>query len=57
MLGKFCVLNANACGARWMYSGQDEVRAALAALYPAVYSNPTALHNQWSLPGFMTELK
>lgn len=36
---------------------QDDVRAALAALYPAAYGNPASLNNQWSLPGFMTELK
>ena len=36
---------------------QEEVRAHLAALYPGTYSAPNSLHNQWSLPGFMTELK
>ncbi len=36
---------------------QEEVRAHLATLYPAIYSNPGSLQNQWSLPGFMTELK
>ena len=36
---------------------QDEVRAFLATLYPASYTNPNSLNNQWSLPGFMTELK
>jgi cyclase len=36
---------------------KEEVRAALAAQYPAVYGNPASLQNQWSLPGFMTELK
>ena len=36
---------------------QDEVRAHLATLYPASYANAGSLNNQWSLPGFMTELK
>lgn len=36
---------------------KEEVRTALAALYPAAYGNPASLNNQWSLPGFMTELK
>jgi glyoxylase-like metal-dependent hydrolase (beta-lactamase superfamily II) len=36
---------------------QEEVRAHLATLYPNVYTNPNSLQNQWSLPGFMTELK
>lgn len=36
---------------------QEEVRAHLATLYPAAYANPSSLQNQWSLPGFMTELK
>lgn len=36
---------------------QEEVRAFLATLYPQSYTNPTSLNNQWSLPGFMTELK
>ncbi len=36
---------------------QEEVRAHLATLYPASYTNPNSLNNQWSLPGFMTELK
>lgn len=36
---------------------KEEVRAELALLYPAAYGNPTSLNNQWSLPGFMTELK
>jgi hypothetical protein len=36
---------------------KDDVRAALAALYPAAYGNPASLNNQWALPGFMTELK
>ena len=36
---------------------KEEVRAVLAAQYPAVYGNPASLQNQWSLPGFMTELK
>eukprot|EP01035_Chromulina_nebulosa_P015557 gene15557-20621_t len=36
---------------------QEEVRAHLATLYPTVYTNPNSLQNQWSVPGFMTELK
>lgn len=36
---------------------KEEVRTALAALYPNNYTNPTSLNNQWALPGFMTELK
>ena len=36
---------------------RDDVRAYLAKEYPAAYSNPGSLNNQWSLPGFMTELK
>ena len=36
---------------------RDDVRAALAAKYPAAYGNPGSLNNQWSLPGFMNELK
>lgn len=36
---------------------QEEVRAHLATLHPSTYSNPGSLQNQWSLPGFMTELK
>ena len=36
---------------------QDEVRAALAVQYPAQYGSPGSLNNQWSLPGFMQELK
>jgi glyoxylase-like metal-dependent hydrolase (beta-lactamase superfamily II) len=36
---------------------QEDVRAFLAGQYPASYSNPRSLNNQWSLPGFMTELK
>ncbi len=36
---------------------QEEVRAFLATLYPGSYTNPNSLNNQWSLPGFMTELK
>ncbi|HEX2852859.1 MAG TPA: MBL fold metallo-hydrolase [Opitutaceae bacterium] len=36
---------------------KEEVRTALAALYPGAYGNPGSLNNQWSLPGFMTELK
>ncbi len=36
---------------------QEEVRLALAAMYPAAYTNPNSLNNQWSLPGFMKELK
>jgi cyclase len=36
---------------------QEEVRAYLATQYPASYTNPNSLNNQWSLPGFMTELK
>ncbi len=36
---------------------QEEVRAFLATLYPANYGNASSLNNQWSLPGFMTELK
>ncbi len=36
---------------------KDEVRVALAAMYPTVYSNPNSLNNLWSLPGFMSELK
>jgi cyclase len=36
---------------------QEEVRAFLATQYPGSYTNPNSLNNQWSLPGFMTELK
>ncbi len=36
---------------------QEEVRAFLATLHPGSYTNPNSLNNQWSLPGFMTELK
>lgn len=36
---------------------QEEVRALLAKQYPAQYGNPGSLNNQWSLPGFMQELK
>lgn len=36
---------------------QEEVRAHLATLHPSSYTNPTSLNNQWSLPGFMAELK
>lgn len=36
---------------------QDEVRAFLAGLFPTAYTNPNSMQNQWSLPGFMTELK
>jgi glyoxylase-like metal-dependent hydrolase (beta-lactamase superfamily II) len=36
---------------------QEDVRAYLATLYPGSYSNPRSLNNQWSLPGFMQELK
>ena len=36
---------------------QEEVRAALAVQYPGQYGNPSTLQNQWSLPGFMKELK
>jgi cyclase len=36
---------------------QEEVRTHLATLYPSVYGNPTSLNSQWSLPGFMTELR
>jgi cyclase len=36
---------------------KEEVRAYLATQYPANYANPESLNNQWSLPGFMTELK
>ncbi|MBI4623491.1 MAG: hypothetical protein HY736_09785 [Verrucomicrobia bacterium] len=36
---------------------QEEVRAFLATQYPASYTSPNSLNNQWSLPGFMTELK
>ena len=36
---------------------QEEIRAVLAAQYPANYGNANSLNNQWSLPGFMTELK
>ncbi|MBI5767688.1 MAG: MBL fold metallo-hydrolase [Verrucomicrobia bacterium] len=36
---------------------QEEVRAFLAGLFPSAYNNPNSLQNQWSLPGFMTELK
>ena len=36
---------------------KEDVRLALAALYPAAYGNPSSLNNQWALPGFMTELK
>ena len=36
---------------------QEEVRSYLAAQYPANYGAANSLNNQWSLPGFMTELK
>jgi glyoxylase-like metal-dependent hydrolase (beta-lactamase superfamily II) len=36
---------------------QEEVRGYLATQYPASYGNPNSLNNQWSLPGFMAELK
>ena len=36
---------------------QADVGKALAAEYPAAYGDPASLNNQWSLPGFMTELK
>jgi glyoxylase-like metal-dependent hydrolase (beta-lactamase superfamily II) len=36
---------------------QEEIRAALATVFPTVYGNPNSMQNQWSLPGFMTELK
>ena len=36
---------------------QEEVRAALAVQYPSQYGTPGSLNNQWSLPGFMKELK
>jgi len=36
---------------------QEEVRAFLATQFPAAYSSPNSLNNQWSLPGFMTELQ
>lgn len=36
---------------------QEDVRTFLAGLYPGSYTNPNSLNNQWSLPGFMTELK
>ncbi len=36
---------------------QEEVRAHLATLYPGSYANASSLNNQWSLPGFMRELK
>ena len=36
---------------------QEEIRAVLAAEYPAAYGNPRGLNNVWSLRGFMTELK
>ena len=36
---------------------QEEVRAFLATQYPSSYTNPGSMNNQWSLPGFMTELK
>jgi cyclase len=36
---------------------KEEVGAFLATQYPANYTNPDSLNNQWSLPGFMTELK
>ena len=36
---------------------KEEVRLALAALYPAAYGSPGSLNNLWSLVGFMTELK
>jgi hypothetical protein len=36
---------------------QEEVRVALAAQYPSQYGCPSSLNNQWSLPGFMQELK
>jgi len=35
----------------------EEVRTYLAGLYPASYGSPNSLNNQWSVPGFMTELK
>lgn len=36
---------------------QEEVRTYLATLYPANYTDPNSLQNQWSLPGFMAELQ
>ena len=36
---------------------QEEVRAYLATQYPTSYTNPGSIGNQWSLPGFMAELK
>ena len=36
---------------------KEEVRLALAAMYPGAYGNPGSLNNVWSLQGFMTELK
>jgi glyoxylase-like metal-dependent hydrolase (beta-lactamase superfamily II) len=36
---------------------KEEVRLILAGLYPDAYGKPTTLQNQWSLPGFMSELK
>ena len=36
---------------------KEEVRLALAALYPGAYGNPASLNNAWALPGFMAELK
>ena len=36
---------------------QEEVRTYLAAQYPANYGAANSLNNQWSLPGFMTELR
>ena len=35
---------------------QDEVGKVLMAEYPA-YATPNSLYMQWSLPGFMTELR
>jgi glyoxylase-like metal-dependent hydrolase (beta-lactamase superfamily II) len=36
---------------------KEEVRAYLAKLYPDAYGTPASLFSQWSLPGYMTELK
>jgi cyclase len=36
---------------------QAEIRSFLAEQYPAAYGDVNSLWNQWSVPGFMTELK
>jgi glyoxylase-like metal-dependent hydrolase (beta-lactamase superfamily II) len=36
---------------------RDEIGKVLAARYPAAYGTQNSLYVQWSLPGFMSELK